>query len=330
MENPTHRGRIFSYWCGMIHAMVLIGYGGSILKKEMYGYIAVIFAAAMWGIGGAVAKFLFNEAISPYVLVKVRLLLSFFILAIILLLYNPKLLYIPRREIGYFARLGILGMAMLQFFYFLTISLTSVATAVFLQYLSPILIAVYMSRWEKIQLSDLQKTSVVAAVLGGLLIMLAAGGGQTLTMAGMISGLAAAGAAAFNTLYMRRGVREYHPVTVLTYSLGFGALFWWLAVPFAWDADMLTARHLWMFSYVVFFSTIIPFFLFFLGVRFLSAANVSITSSLEPVIAAVAAYVALGESMTLLQMLGGLLVTLAVVLLQWETGKSVKPRENIT
>lgn len=285
----------------------------------MYGYIAVVSAASLWGIGGAVAKTLFNQDISPFLLVKMRLLLSFILLVAGLAVYNRRLLYIPKHEILYFAKMGIIGMAMLQFFYFLTISLTNVATAVFLQYLAPVLIAMYTVIWEKIILSWQQKIAVMVATVGGLLIMIAAGGVQGITMAGVASGLAAATAAAFNTIYTRRAVQEYHPVTVVTYSCGFGALFWWLATPYAWEPGSIMPEQWLMFLYVVVFSTVIPFLLFYFGLRYLSATNASVTCSLEPVIAALTAYLALGEKMGGLQILGGFLVLIAIIMLQYNS-----------
>jgi len=299
------------------------------VRKEIYGYVAVISASSMWGIGGAVAKTLFNQDVSPFLLVKIRLLLSFVLLVGGLLVYNRRLLYIPRHEIFYFAKMGIIGMAMLQFFYFLTISLTNVATAVFLQYLAPVLIAIYAVLWEKMILSWQQKFAVVVATLGGLLIMISAGGTQGLTIAGVVSGLAAASASAFNTIYTRRAVQEYHPVTVVTYSCGFGALFWWIAMPLTGELGTIVPGQWLMLLYVVIFSTIIPFLLFYFSLRYLPATNASVTSSLEPVVAAVTAYLALGEKMGWLQIAGGALVLVAVMMLQCNaaSGAEVKQLE---
>lgn len=286
------------------------------MSKQVYGYLSVVAAATMWGVGGSVAKFLFNQAISPFLLVKIRLALSFALLVIGLLIYDRRLLYIPRRELPYFATLGIMGMATMQFFYFLTISLTNVATAVFLQYLSPVLIALYTVIWEKVELGWQRGGAVALATLGGLLIMLSAGT-DGIQFMGIASGLAAALAVAFNTLYMRRAVRQYHPITAITYSFGFAALFWWAIMPYTWEAGILE-KHWVMFLYIVVFSTVIPFLLYFIGLRYLPATNVSVTSCLEPVIAALVAFFALGETMGWLQITGGLLVVAAVIMLQKE------------
>lgn len=291
-------------------------------KREMYGYLAVVGAAAMWGIGGTVAKSLFNQSISPFLLVKIRLTLAFLLLVIGLYVYDRRLLHIPRSEIPYFAKMGIAGMAMVQFAYYYTIDLTNVATAVFLQYLAPVFIAIYAVVWEKEKLGRYRGFAVFFAALGGFCIVLDSGGVMGISMLGLVSGLAAALALAFNTIYIRRAVREYHPLTVVTYSFGFGALFW-LVIPWGWELTALNSTHWLMFLYIVVFSTIIPFLLFFTGIRFLSATNVGVTACLEPVIAAVTAYAVLGEIMGSLQIVGGFLVIVAVIILQVERARSV-------
>ncbi len=285
------------------------------MRKEIYGYLAVIAAASMWGIGGSAAKALFNQNITPFLLVKIRLTLAFLLMVAGLLCYNRRLLVIPRREIAYFAILGTAGMALLQFFYFYTISLTNVATAVFLQYLAPVLMAVYAVLFEKARLGWQRGGAVGLATLGGLMIMINTGS-AAISAAGLASGLLAATAMAFNTIYGRRAVRNYHPVTAATYSFGFAGLFWWLVSPESWTAGVINAGNWWLFMYVAVFSTVVPFLLYFFGMRFLSPTNVGVTACLEPVIAAVVAYLTLGEVMGWLQSIGGLLVVAAVILLQ--------------
>lgn len=292
------------------------------MRKEVYGYLAVLTAAAMWGVGGSVAKFLFNQSVSPYLLVKIRLTLSFLIVFAGLFCYDRSLLRIPKHEIRYFAFLGICGMAMLQFFYFLTISLTNVATAVFLQYLAPVLMALHAVFWEKATLGWQGTLAVALAMFGGLFIMLGSTGIGGFNTLGVLSGLAAAFFMAFNSIYSRRAVRQYHPVTAIMYFFGFAALFWWAVTPYTWEPETITTNHWLMFLYIAVFSTVVPFFLYFLGIRFLSPTSVGITACLEPVIAAFVAYVALGEILGGLQMAGGLLVIAAVILIQFAPQQS--------
>src|SRR2546427_5482473 len=98
-------------------------------------------AATLWGISGVVAKVLFNCRIEPWTLVEIRLTASFLTLLVILTLRGHPL-RVPRDLLG---RLALLGLAMTsaQFTYYLTISLTGVSTALFLQYTAPVFVALY-------------------------------------------------------------------------------------------------------------------------------------------------------------------------------------------
>lgn len=294
------------------------------MRKESVGFFAVIAAAFMWGVGGSVAKFLFNQAVSPFLLVKIRLTLSCLLLVAGIALYDRHLLVIKRKDIPYFAVLGMGGMALMQFSYFFTISITNVATAVFLQYLSPVLMAAYAVIWEKEKFTLRRAGAVLLAMLGGLFILLNAGGVAGLNLLGIISGLGSAVFMAFSTIYGRRGVRNYHPLTAAAYSFGFGALLWWMLLPSLWQPGSITLEHWYMFWYVAIFSTVVPFLLYFIGMRFLPPTSVGIIACLEPVIAAVVAYGALDEKMGLFQMLGGVFVLLAVIIIQTEGKQQTK------
>jgi drug/metabolite transporter (DMT)-like permease len=63
-------------------------------------------------------------------------------------------------------------------------------------------------------------------------------------------------------------------------------------------------------------SILIPQIAFAAGLKYLNASTASIISVMEPVIAIVAAFLILGESLSVIQMFGGLMVLLAVGLLQ--------------
>jgi drug/metabolite transporter (DMT)-like permease len=286
------------------------------LSNEVRGYSAVIAAALFWGIGAVVAKAMFNHAVDPLFLVKMRLILSFLILFLCIFLYDKRLLIISRTDIFYFAALGTFGMALMQLSYFYTIMLTSVATAIFLQFLAPVFIASYETVWEKAHLGLKRGGAVAIAAVGGLLIMLESGSSGNIGLLGIITGLLSAVALSINTVYGRRSVRKYHPVTGVMYSFGFGALSCWLVIPGTPVFAEISAGLWAMILYITIFSTLIPFLLYFIGVRFLSPTNVGTTAYLEPVIAVVAAYLALGEVMGPFQMLGGALIIGAVVMIQ--------------
>ena len=65
--------------------------------------------------------------------------------------------------------------------------------------------------------------------------------------------------------------------------------------------------------------TIVPFGLYFEGIRRIKPTHASITATLEPISAAVIAAVFLGEAMGALQITGGLIVIVSIVTLQLNT-----------
>jgi drug/metabolite transporter (DMT)-like permease len=46
-------------------------------QNQWKGYLFIIVAAAMWGTNGVAAKYLFNQGVSPSILVQMRSALAF-------------------------------------------------------------------------------------------------------------------------------------------------------------------------------------------------------------------------------------------------------------
>ena len=65
--------------------------------------------------------------------------------------------------------------------------------------------------------------------------------------------------------------------------------------------------------------TIFPFGLYFEGIKRIKPTHASITATLEPISAGVIAAVFLGEVMVTLQIIGGFIVILSIIILQLNT-----------
>jgi len=284
-------------------------------KKQIAGIFQVFTAAVLWGTAGTLAKYLFNNQISPFDLAQVRLTLAFIFLAGFMALFKRSLLAIELRDWPYFLIFGIGGMALNQFTYLFTISLTNVATAIFLQYLGPALILVYglVTKTEKPQ--KLKFLALAASVLGGYLIVVGTSAGLGLSTLGLLSGLASAFVFAFYSIYGKYGLAKYSPWTLLTWGFGFGALAWcFYRLPWITIANNLNALP--EFLYISLLATAVPFGLYFQGLKNLSAFKTGMISTLEPVVGAFSAFLILGEILNWLQVLGCALVLTGVILIQ--------------
>jgi drug/metabolite transporter (DMT)-like permease len=109
---------------------------------------------------------------------------------------------------------------------------------------------------------------------------------------------------------------------VVFYALAFAAITWNIFHP---PFHFLYAGYTgvqWMYMlYIAVFGTILPFGLFFVGVNHIRSTRATITSTIEPISAGFIAFFFLGETLDLLQILGGGLVITAIVLLQVQTEK---------
>jgi len=289
------------------------------------GYLSITLAAALWGVAGAAAKYLFaSKAVPPLLLVQIRMSLSFLLLAVTLAVVAPHLLRIRRENLRFFAVWGVLGMAAVQFTYLFTISETNVATAIFLQYLAPILTAIFAFAFEGQKLGT-RLLACLGLAMGGSFLLIFGGTARLLVSPlGLVSGLASAGFMSFYTIYGARGVGRLSPWTLLCWGLGAGSLFWVLLdlVLLAFGRPLpgialLVDGTMWAyFAYIAVLATVVPFGLYLMGLRTVSPTQATITGMLEPVLGGVIAYFALGEALRPVQVAGGCLIVVAVILLQ--------------
>lgn len=280
---------------------------------KIRGYLAVMGAATLWGISGVVAKSLFNRAIEPWTLIEIRLTGAFTVLLVILLARGHPL-RVPAPHLGRMVALAV-AMTSAQFTYYLTISLTNVATALFLQYTAPVFVALYAWGVGREPLGAIKSTAIALAVAGSYFLV-TGGGGIRISLLGLMSGLLSAVAFGTYAILGRGRVRDLGSTISLLYTLGVGALAFSLIVP-PWRAYAGHAQAEWaLFAYIIVFATILPFGLFLYGLRWISSSTASLTATLEPVVGSAAAFLILGEVLDAPQITGALAIAAAVVLIQ--------------
>jgi len=284
-------------------------------KKNLIGYFLTIGAATLWGFGGCVAKFAFNSSIDPLLFVKIRLAMSFILLLIYLSVFNKKHIFIDKSDISYFLILGIFGMSTMQLFYLLAIKYTNVSTAVFLQYTSPVLMALYLYFFERYPISISKIIAIVLSLIGGACFVVNMTE-TSLKFQGFFFGILAALGMAFISVHGRKSLKKYSPLTLIFYSTGFAAVFINIITPFDTKIFNLTTLTWFILIYFSIFSTIIPYFLYFKGVSIITPTNAGITACLEPFIASIIAFFWLKEGLSVLQIIGGSLIVSGVVILQ--------------
>ncbi|MBN2404348.1 MAG: EamA family transporter [Coriobacteriia bacterium] len=298
------------------------------------GYALAVLAATAWATGGLSAKWLFSPVdattagwpfpplgleIDPLLLSAARAMLSFVMLLVYLLIRRRGALKIGVRDVPFLALFGVAGLALVHFSYFMTISLTGVATAILLEYLAPIIVLVFSVSFLKERLTWTLPGAVVLSIAGcALMVGVLGESGVAVPAEGLAWGLASAVFFAGYTLMGKYASTRYSSWTLLTYGLGFAALFWVIYLGGPGDVIVLLSdpKGLGAVSFVALVSTIIPFGAFLKALQYIEATKASVTSTLEPVVAGIVAWWILGEVLTPLQLLGGALVIGAIMLAQ--------------
>jgi drug/metabolite transporter (DMT)-like permease len=251
-----------------------------------------------------------------------RTTLAFLGLLIWLCLRHSALLKISPNDFPYFLGLGVFGIGAAQFFYLFAISKINVAAAILLHYTGPIFVALYVVFGQRQKIGIISILAIFGTLIGCFLVV-GAYNLQLLTLnrIGILSGMLAAVSFAIYTVLSEYGMRKYTPWTVLLYGMAFAALMWNVLHP-PLEA-LLRGYSPVQWGWILFIGicgTIFPFGLYFEGIKRIRSTHASITATVEPISAGVIASIFLGEVMAFLQITGGLIVIVSIIMLQWNKG----------
>lgn len=294
------------------------------LQQARLGYLYVSLAAILFAISGTLAKYLFNNGVTAFQLIQMRTTLAFAGLLTWICLKDPALLKISIKNFPFFIGLGVFGIGSAQFFYLLAISKINVAPAILLHYTGPVFVALYVVFIQRHKLSFNSVLAILGTLIGCFLVV----GAYNLQLfalnrVGIVAGILAAVSFAVYSILSEYGMRKYTPWTVLLYGMLFAALMWNILHP---PLEAFLHRYSpFQWGLILFIGvcgTIFPFGLYFEGVKRIKPTHASITATLEPISAGVIAAVFLGEMMGTLQIIGGLIVIVSIILLQLNTANN--------
>ena len=286
-------------------------------------------AATLFAVNGTVSKVILESGISSIRLSQVRLTGALVGLGLVVVAVLRPTLRVRRAELAFLAAYGIAGLALTQLLYFLAIRRLPIGIALLIQYLAPLLVALW-ARYVTHEPVRGRVWAALALALAGLSLVVQLWSGLVLDGWGVAAALAGAVAFAGYVLMAERGVRRRDPISLSLYGFLFAALFWaivqpWWSFPFAIvgeDVSLLgnVAGHtlpVWLLmAWMIALGTIVPFLLVVGALRHVSATRVGIVAMLEPVVATLVAFAWLDESLAAAQLLGGAVVLSGILLAQ--------------
>jgi drug/metabolite transporter (DMT)-like permease len=289
----------------------------------------VIVAATLFGVNGAVSKVALTSGLSSLRLTEARSAGACIALTLIALARSPASLRVERRELPRLALFGVVGVAFVQLFYFLAIHRLPVGIALLIQYIGPVLVAIYARTFGHEHVGR-RIWLALALSLTGLTLMVQLWRGVTLDGLGVTFALIAAVVFAVYLLLAEREVQKRESIPLLAWGFFFAVLFWtivqpWWSFPTSTAARTvslqghLSALHLPVWAlvlWVIVLGSAVPFALIVGAMRHITATQVGVTAMLEPVVATVAAWLWLRESLSATQLAGAAVVLVGIALAQ--------------
>jgi len=262
--------------------------------------------------------------IDPLILSQTRTTFSLLVLLLILVASQGwQRIKLPARDLAYCFLLGTLGVAVSNYFYYVAIQRTNVATAIIVQYTAPVWVLFYVVVRGQQKLS-LQKVIAVGLAVAGIALVIGIGGigsngGTSLRLDsyGMIAALLASFSFAFYNVAGHSILARYDRWRVLVWTLAAAAAFWLIINP-PWKivaAHYVPAQWLFLFVFSM-ISVLGAFSLYFLGLQYLEPTRAIIASCLEPVFSILLAALLLGEVLRPIQTVGIVFVLAAIVIVQ--------------
>lgn len=162
--------------------------------------------------------------------------------------------------------------------------------------------------------NPVRPTAILSALIGFAgVALLVLTGGTAMDPIGLAAGVGGAASMAAGTVLTRRWQPPVPLLTFTSWQLTAGGL---LLVPLAIILEPalpnLTARNLGGFIYLAVIGSALTYLLWFRGIARIETASVSILGFLSPVSAVVIGWIALGQSLTALQLTGAALVLLSI------------------
>lgn len=297
--------------------------------KSRLGYIMVATAATLFAVNGSVSKVVLGAGLSSLELAQIRNTFAALLFLAFLLVVAPARLRVGRRELAFLIAFGLVGIALVQWLYFVALEHLPVGVALLIEFTAPLFVALF-ARFVYREETRPRIWVAVGLVLGGLTLVVELWTGVAFSTVGVTAAFAGAIALSAYLLMAERERRERDAASLSFYGFFFAAILWAVVHPlwsFPWNVlgkDVSLEGNLsehslpvWLLvGFIVVIGTLVTFSLLTGALRHISATRASIVASLEPVVATVIAWAWLGESFGATQLVGGAIVIAGILVAQ--------------
>ncbi|MFX1271986.1 MAG: DMT family transporter [Promethearchaeota archaeon] len=294
------------------------------MSKQTYAWLAVLIITVLWASSLILAKITFVE-LTPITFVALRYTLAcpFIIPAVLITKRNQDSSNNPRKQWKLLAAAGLAGPFLSQVMQYIGLNMTTASDAVLLVNFTPVFAVILAAAFIDEKLTFAKLIGLFMATLGAIMIVFNPASvdpiiSPTRVMGGIII-LASTFFFAVNGIMGKVAVKSVDSVSVTFYSTLAAVPFLWLSVVIFEDLSALLALSIqsWVIVlWVGIVNTAFAFILYYESMKYIEASKIQIALNLIGVWGVLMSIPFLGETISLLQILGGAVTIIGVIMVQ--------------
>lgn len=278
--------------------------------KRLKGIVFIVSGAILWGATGPLMEWLLNHTpLTVSFMLTIRLTVAGILLLTYLLLTGKNIFGIWQQKLWgrQLIIFGIAGMLGVQFAFVAAINESNAVLATLLQFLAPIFVVAYVSLSLKKMPPKYQVLGIIGTLIG-LFLLLTNASFESLLIStkALLWGIAVGLTFAFYTLYPARLMKEWGVLLVVGWGMLVGGFTLGL-VSRVWQSNqwgvLTDFKILILLAALIFFGTV-AFILFLSSMKYITAVETSILSSIEPLTAMIISVIVFGTSLGFWQLIG--------------------------
>lgn len=305
----------------MPHTSLKFSLNRSRYSSNTAGLIAILVTVVAWAIAANVANSLFLVGVQPFELAGASAMIATFGLAIMdSLIGRSHAQPITRQQCA----LGLVLVGLVGADY-LAIQRLPVAVAIVLLFTAPVLVVLWSALTSRRAPTPPVLVALILSVLGVILVSnVFASNLASVNWFGLGVGLITAVFFAAYIILSEKLSATHETIGVMLKAFAVASLFW-LAYQLTQGTPqpLLEPQNVLKVIYVGLAGNLLPYLLFFWCLQRVQAERAAIAATLEPLIASILAWVWFGQTLSLMQIIGGLLIMVAITWMQFKTVNSI-------
>ncbi|MBU6245964.1 MAG: DMT family transporter [Actinomycetales bacterium] len=294
-------------------------------RPDAIGVLMYLLAAFLFGLNGALAKLALEAGLDVTRLTELRNAGAMVLLMATVLIRNRAAFRVQRGEWPLLLAYGVISFVLVQFLYFFTISRLPLGIGTLLAFLAPVVVVLWV-RFGRRQPVGAGLWIGILLTLAGLALVAEVWRGLTLDLVGLLSGLGVAISLALYWLLGEAGQRRRDPVSLSMWAFILATATWSVIAPwwsFPWDSLVATTAPsasgfpslpVWaVMAWVIVLGTVVPFLLVLGSLRRIGAQRAGVVATTEPLWAGAIAIVVLGETVSVVQAIGAVIVVAGII-----------------